>query len=507
MPTAAPNNRLALYAATNVLFLFVVGIAYAIGGSPNPRIFFLILIFALCATPIIDLDALNGRYSLLGIFLFAYFLMFGAGDLGALVQGTTTEPSHAALSLTEVVILVGGATLVVSYRLVASISSVIGQTSAPRDWSMRAILSIGALMWAIGTYATYQWYVHIVTDTTNEAVHTGLQSQGTFNISVSILAQMMQPIGILLIAYAWRTYRFPILVAPVLGIVVLQVALGFVADAKGLAMLGGILVIIAIVLIDARVPKLWLAGAVAYAILIFPIFQAYRTEIHGNRGIARADVVQNIGKVLGLTLSAEDRVNNGHGRAQTLLERSSVRGSLQMIVAKTGNGVSYQHGYTLTPLIATFVPRIFWSDKPDVPTGQLVNKEFHVSEGQDVYISPSHLGELYWNFGWPGVFIGMMCIGGILGWVGCRFNLADASTVTRLLITVVTIKQLVMGFEGVIAASYVVWLRSLAGIGLLHLMFAQAPAKLRNLTKNDREPNRLSAVNAIGTKPFPNLLS
>lgn len=506
LPTAPPINRFALYALSNIAFLIVVGIAYATGGSPNPRILYLVLVFALCSTPLIDLDGLNGRYALLGISLFAYFIMYGIGDLAALAQGTVTEQSRVVLSSPETVILVGGAMLALSYRWVASIGSPIGRTFTPHDWSMRAILLVGLLMWAIGTYGTYQWYVYIVTDTTNDAVRKGLQSRGTYDISAYILAQMMQPFGILLIAYAWRAFRLPALVAPVLAIVVFQVLLGFVADTKGLAMSAGILVIVTIVLVDARVPKLWLAGAIAYAILVFPIFQAYRTEIHGNRGIARTTVVENFGKTLELALSAEDRVNSGRHRAQTLLERSSLRASVQMIVEKTGNGVPYQHGYTLTPLIATFIPKIIWSDKPDVPTGQIVNKEFHVTEGEDVYISPSHLGELYWNFGWAGVLVGMSCIGGLLGFVGSRFNLGEARTVTRLLVTVVTIKQVVMGFEGVIAASYVVWLRSLAGIGLLHLIFARVPVRLCS-QGTERDGTRLPAIPSIPIKSFPNLLN
>lgn len=506
MPAAAPNNRLALYAFLNVGFLFVAGAACAVGGSPNPRIVYLVLIFALCSTPVLCLRTLNDRYSLLAIFMAAFFLMFGAGDLAGLAQGTTSEVSRAPLSLTEIVILVGGTILVASYRVVVSLYDPASRPSAPRDWSPKAVLLGGAFMWAIGTYATYQWYVHIVTDTTNDAVNRGIRSQTPVIISISILAQMMQPLGILLIAYAWRTFRQPILIIPVFLIVVLQVALGFVADIKGLAMLGGILMIITIVLIDARIPKLWLAGAVAYAILVFPIFQAYRTEIHGNRGIARVAVVENFGKVLGLVFSAEDRVNNGRHRAQTLLERSSVRGSVQMIVEKTGYGVAYQHGFTLTPLIATFIPRILWTDKPDVPTGQLVNKEFHVSDGEDVYISPSHLGELYWNFGWPGVLFGMAFIGSLLGWVGSRFNLADGRTVTRLLVTVVTIKQIVMGFEGVIAAAYVVWLRSLAGIALFDLMFARVRMWQRMRRNDHTEGGVPITEDPIEINPFPNVL-
>jgi hypothetical protein len=508
------NHRFALYALINVAFILSMGIAQGIGGSANPRFIYLALMCALCGSPILYLDKLNGRYSLLSIFLAAYFLMMGAGPFSELFQGTSSERSLAPLSSTELVVLVGGLLVVLSYRWMVTLHSAAARSAIARDWSRSSVLVGGAVMWAIGTYATYQWYVHIVTDTTNEAVIHGIRSESTLDISLSILAQMVQPVGILLIAYAWRSYRMPILLVPVIAVVVLQVALGFVADAKGLAMLGGILVMMSIVFVDARIPKLWLLGAVLYALLVFPIFQAYRTEIHGNRGIARTAVVANFGKILRLALSAEDRVNTGTHRAQTLLERSSVLGSVQMIVEKTGNGVAFQHGYTLTPLLATFVPRLLWSDKPDVPTGQLVNKEFHVSEGQDVYISPSHVGELYWNFGWPGVILGMSLIGCMLGWIGSRFNLADASTVTRLLVTVVTIKQLVMGFEGVIAASYVVWLRSLAGIGLLHLMFARVSVKRCNtdtIAVDTPDAARFSPIlltpgRVSDAKPFPNVL-
>jgi hypothetical protein len=503
---AAPQNRLVFYAGLNVAFLILVGICYGLGDSQNPRILYLALIFALCSTPTLYLDGLNGKYSLLGIFLGVYFVMYGVGDLGALIDGIETEPSHGILSAPELVILIGGAILVLSYRAVVSFASSTSAATAPRDWSTRAILVVGLLMWLIGTYATYEWYVYIVTDTTNEAVRKGIQSHSGYGISAYILAQMMQPVGILLIAYAWRRARLRFLFPVVLAIVFFQVVLGFVADIKGLAMLGGILVIITIVLVDARIPKLWLAGAVAYAILVIPVFQAYRTEIHGNRGISRASVVENFGKTLDLVLSATDRVNTGRHRAQTFLERSSLRASVQMIVDRTGEDVPYQHGYTLTPLIATFIPKVVWSDKPDVPTGQVVNKEFHVAEGEDVYISPSHLGELYWNFGWTGVLVGMAGIGGILGLVG-RLNLAGGKTITRLLVIVVTIKQTVIGFEGVIAASYVVWLRSLAGIGLLHLVFARIPVSRSVPSNAVGDESIFIPLSSVDAKPFPNLLS
>jgi hypothetical protein len=253
-------------------------------------------------------------------------------------------------------------------------------------------------------------------------------------------------------------------------------------------------------------PKAWLAAGVIFVALIYPYFTAYRTAIHG-AGIARTAVVENFTEILKKTIAAKDRVNTGRDRAQTFLERSSVKGSVEVIVEKAGNGVAFQWGHTLSPILAAFMPKIIWSDKLRIPTGQLFNKEFHIIEGDDVYISPSHLGELYWNFGWPGVVIGMGLIGSICGWVGARFNLAEFRTVTRVLVTIITIKQLIVIFESSIADCYVVWLRSLAGIGILHLVFARAQVASRFFQPMSSSPEPLSADQPRSVRLFPNLMT
>jgi hypothetical protein len=513
MPRAAVNRRFSLYILINVAFVMIVGVGYAVGGLADPRLLHLILLFALCSTIVIDIDRLNGRYALLGLFMLVYFVSYGVGDLSNLFRGndlSTAESSALAVSVlskTEVVILLAGIALILGYRGALFAAAAAGPVRDPRDWSKTMVLIAGPLLWAIGTYATYMWHVYIVPDTTNEAFRKGISSVSTLVASANILGQMMQPLGILLLAYAYRTYRSPLLLSAVIGVVILQVLLGFVVDIKGLAMLGGILVILTCVLVDGRLPKGWLAAGAVFVVLIFPVFQAYRTAIHGDRGIARTAVIQNFGKILQLTLAAEDKVNSGRDRAQTFLERSSLKGSTEVIVEKTGNGVDFQRGHTLSPILAAFVPRILWSGKQEVQTGQLVNKSFHITDSDDIFISPSNLGELYWNFGWFGAVLGMGFIGAICGWIGARFNLAEYATVTRVLVTVVTLKQLILGFEGAIAPNYVVWLRSLAAIGVLHLLFARTPAVYRLFVPAKSDPGAVPVEGTGGRRMFPNLLT
>src|SRR5258708_29531703 len=139
----------------NVALALLVGVAYVAGDFPNPRLLHLILVFALCSTPIIDIDGLNGRYALLGLFMLVYFVSYGVGDLSNLLAGS--EPSgspspqgpSAALSKTEAVILVGGIMLVLGYRLSVLIVSASGRSQSPRDSPQRAIMIVGLLFRAV----------------------------------------------------------------------------------------------------------------------------------------------------------------------------------------------------------------------------------------------------------------------------------------------------------------------------------------------------------------------
>ena len=518
LPVSAAPARWAAYLALNAGFVILAALACALGGPANPRLIYLISMFALCSHPLIDLDRLNGHLALLAMFMFVYFVSYGALDFTDLFAGNSRS-DKGVFDETEAVIVVGGLAWVIAYRLSVSWVQRTPAMLPPRDWRPGTVVAAGLVLWAIGTFAVYTWSVYIVPDTTNDAVRLGLARIGTLQASANILGQMLQPLGLLLLAYAMYAFRSRYLLPVVVTVVLLQVALGFVVDIKGMAMLGGILVIITCVLVTGRLPKTWLAAGVAFVIFVFPIFTAYRTAIHGDLGLARTAVIANFSKVLRLSIAAEDRVNTGHDRAQTFLERATVKGSTEMIVERTGNGVGFQAGHTLTPILTAFLPRILWSDKPDIPTGQLVNKEFHLSESTDVYISPSHLGELYWNFGWPGVLLGMASIGFICGYIGTRCNMSVAPTVTRLLVLVVTIKQLIVSFEGALGSSYVVWLRSLAAVAVLHVLFAQAAASWRQypqrkaagggagsgITSGDAAA--AEEVSETNRRPFPNLLT
>ena len=501
--------RIPLYFLVNVAFALLLGMGAVASGYSNPRLFYLILLFALCSAAIIDLDGLNGSYSLLALFMFVYFVSFGALDVINILVGNesvVSRDSEGLLSKAEAVILVSGVMWVIGFRTSVFIVRANRPTRVPKDWSKGSLLTVGLLFWAIGTIAKYRWNVYIQKDITNEAVRRALASIDPLTTSAYILAQMCQPLGMLLLMYAFKVFRKPYLLIITIIVILPQVFIGFVIDIKGEAMLGMILVIITSLLVDGRLPKTWLVLGALFVTFVYPYFTAYRSEIHG-AGIARTTVVENFGKILQKTIAAKDKISSGPDHQGTFLERANVKSSVETIVAKTGNGVDFQHGHTLSPILATFVPRIVWSDKQGVPTGQLFNHQFHLFDSDDIWVSPSHLGELYWNFGWPGAVFGMTLIGLICGWVGAGFALTEYRTVTRVLVVVITAKLLIVSFEGAIGDIYVGWLRIMAGIAVMHLTFARVPALSRSFRSIDGG-QRAAIVDPIRSeRPFLNLLT
>jgi hypothetical protein len=469
-------NRRVLYVLVNAMFVALTIIGYAVHSNSAVHPVYLILLFAMCTTPVMDATALNGPYSLLVLFSFYFFLMFGALDCHQLIfnEAGWAVPTQSVLTTPEIIILAGALAVQVAYRLACRFFSTPRSKSPPMDWSERTLVLVGITLWIVCTRLNWEFTVHIITEPTSAAVTRGLGSLNAVQIMIFLLARLAQPLSILILAYAQCRYRRPYMMPIVIGLVLFQLFLGFVIDFKTEALIGGVLVVLTNLLVNARVPKIWVALMVAVALIAFPLLQANRA-IRGERGTNSTQASQNVFGAFEQSLAAKERVNTGRERAQTALERLTLKGSVSMIVDGTGKVAPFKDGYTLTPIITAFIPRIIWPDKPSIETGRILNKDFHLSESADTYISPSHLGELYWNFGWPGVVVGMSVIGLLLGTLGAKFNLAEAPTITRVLVVVVTVRFLILAAEGEIATHYVSWMRAMLGIGLLHLFFARIP--------------------------------
>jgi hypothetical protein len=500
------TNRFTLYLLANLLFSGLVATAFAMNTASGVHPAYLIILFALCSTPVIDITVLNGPYALLGIFSLNYLLFYGALDLSHLMSAQAfAYGADSFMSRTEWVILLGGVLAQIGYRLACRTMGKFNPT-VPKDWPELTLIVGGVALWSVCTALNWRFNVYLIAAPTIEATNRGLASLSGLSTTAFMLARMSQPLGILMIAYAQCRYRRAYMGPLLIGVVLFQLLFGFVIDFKGEAFLGGVLVILTKLLVDGRLPKIWLVAMLVFIAVGFPVLQANRVIVRGQYGANNTQVGENIGKSLGQAIEGRNKVTVGRDRSQTFVERLSLKGSVETIVTKTGDITPFQHGYTLAPLISTFVPRLIWPDKPSIAVGRVMNKEFRVSDVADTYISPSHLGELYWNFGWAGVAIGMTLIGLLLGYLGARFNLAQAATITRIMVVVVTIRLMILGSEGEIATQYVLWIRSVAAIGLLHWAFARRSIAALSAERAPAEGHLTGAHKRQAPLPFPNLI-
>jgi hypothetical protein len=499
-------SRSALYIFLNIL----VAIASLAGFAVHKDVahpLYVILLFAICSTPIIEAKTVNGPYSLLVLWSFDYFLMYGALDLRNLLLGVNGIPIEldGLLSPPELVILLGGTLVQIAYRVACNAAPKSRPTAPPKNWSEPTLVAVGIALWVVSSRLAWVFSVDTFTARSTAAVTAALASLGGVKIGIVMIARMAQPLSILILAYAQccykRTYMTPILIV----IVFYQLVFGFIIDTKSEGLIGAVLVVLTNLLVNGRVPKVWLAVTLVVVAVGFPILQANR-EIRDERSINPRKAADNLVLSFDKALEATGRTNKGSERAQTVLERATTKGSVEIIVRGTGTTTPFEYGYTLVPIVEAFIPRLLWSEKPSIPTGQIMNKKFHVTEGDLTYISPSHLGELYWNFGWLGVSVGMSLIGLLFGTLGTRFNLAEATTITRVLVIMVTARELILASEGEFAIHYVVWMRSLLGIALLHWAFARLPWGVRPHSEATLATGTGDIPETPSPPLFPNLL-
>ena len=467
-----------VYIAANIGVLLLMGAGAAVHPSGNPRFLYVLLLTAICTSPILQLSRINGAYFLLTVYFAFFFQFFALGDLMRTLVGRSMGGEDAILSESEMVILVSAVGVVAGYHAAVRWFAPRADASAPRDWPFAAVISVGLALWIIGTLSLGYWQTVVITDRTNASLLKNLNELGAGLTSVFMIGQLIQPLGILILAYAYAAYRSRYLLALILIVVIVQVILGFVADFKSEAMSAALLVIITKVYVNGKIPKGWLVGAALFIALAFPVFQAYRLQVRGEHGVTSVDAIQNLLGTLESALAAKEKVDAGFGGAeykvQSFWERASLKASVELIVTRTGTDSPFQEGATLAPLVTAFIPKLVWSDKPSLAVGQMFNKEFHISEVEDTYISPSHVGEIFWNFGWFGTLALMPATGLLLGAIGVRCRAFPGLSLTRMMVMFVTIVAFAVRMEGSIATEYVVWVRSVAAIAILHWLFARS---------------------------------
>ena len=197
------------------------------------------------------------------------------------------------------------------------------------------------------------------------------------------------------------------------------VVLFYTMGSKLTALLVLTLPVLAYYYAHGRLPKkATIASALILVFVIVPVFNTYR--LHGRElgTVQRLDLT-----VRDASQWSSDRYLNNSFFA--FMSRMSQVTAVAAVISDTGRTVDYRYGETLflAPL-GVFVPRVLWPEKPSISLGREFGATFHLKDAPDVEteVSPSVVGDYYWNFGLAGVVVGMYALGAGVVWIFKKYG-------------------------------------------------------------------------------------
>lgn len=94
------------------------------------------------------------------------------------------------------------------------------------------------------------------------------------------------------------------------------------------------------------------------------------------------------------------------------------------IIHGTPKKIPYYYGKSYLILLATPIPRSIWKNKPpNVPGVEIAHNIYNYNRKAYTGIPPGLIAEFYYNFSYPGIFLGMFIIGVFLKFIYSSFNL------------------------------------------------------------------------------------
>jgi hypothetical protein len=471
----------AVYGAVNLLLVVALLVGAAIGGGSLAELPYVVLLFAICASTIPFVGALNGAYAVLAVAMAHYFIEFALLDAVHMFSPPQADLVRAGLlSAGEVMILTGALLKIMGFHAVVRFTLGKRAPGAPKDWPPIALLLIGLGTWAASSALNLYEALYLLADNSDAAAAAASAKLGVLGTNATLLVtHYLGPLGIMILAYWWSVWHRRGSSALMIVVIVAQFIVGWIVDTKEIAIGAPIIMLLTRFIALGRVPARWGICTLLGVLLVFPVLTAKRIIVTEGLHLTRAQALSQAGEILMRSISERDIVRQGTRyaqKSQSFLERATDKAAVEMFAEHVGRDKPFKMGATLDQVLYVFVPRFVWSDKPGENTAETFNRDFHLSEDPDTHISPTHLGELYWNFGYPGVIVGMLFFGALLGYVSGRFDPSVETSITRVLVIMVTLYDTAVGSGGQIDIAYVLWMRTLVLIWLLHLLLSRPVA-------------------------------
>jgi hypothetical protein len=219
----------------------------------------------------------------------------------------------------------------------------------------------------------------------------------------------------------------------------------------------------------ARRKMPWTFLIVTLLVLIFVIFPLYNTFRWFDGGMSKGE---RVGMAV-QTIQTWDQENFLRFSIHTFTARMAMVNSLAVVIRESPRWVPRMYGKTIfMPTVAYFIPRIVWPDKPTMNFGKDFAREFRVTNtlNKEVLVGSTIPGELYWNFGFPGIVVGMALFGAFVRFLYRRYAEGVHSSPLLVATHVALLVQWVHIVGGSVAAGFVAVVRLLIMLEVLRWM-------------------------------------
>ena len=473
---------------------FWIGLAAAATQSPDASaaaVLYQGVLFAACSFPALVL-AREPRYRLLAFFMLVYYAMFGLRDL-VLMFTRSQYQIYTGIEIERTTLadwlIIGGALLATAgYTAVVALWPSPGR-AARRSWTYRASLAVGFVLWTIGICANF--VVQFVYAYQERQQHVGV---GSVIISNLYYLAFLGDAILLVTAFRHPGRRASWLLVGLMMIV--EYGFGFVGNIKEVSYRIPVLILICSFFCRGRINLKWALLLVLSFIPYQALFNVYREQVLQVYHRSALDAVTSARKSVDAVLSRYQHEREPMAKsAFTMLDRVDGRKYVEIITQRTGVSVPYQDGETFKFLAYSFVPVFWWPDKPQLSTGQLMNRTFHLSLSRETFVPSTILGEFYWNFGVTGVIWGMLLVGVIFALVNCSFLRDDRYSTAGMLAVLLVAYFLAARFEASVASQYGQCIRVLLILAAIDGCFAVMGWKsaIDSSTPRGRQPVRAEA--------------